>query len=218
VDRLLEAESASPSAGRPDVTAPVAQTLYLVTGPPVRAAPVWCPPAGAARSYLQAVARLTWRGGNQVAVLARSHRGGQGPHGGGLLAPFDYQDVWSIRHGLCADVTAEGRHALLLVRAQRTAPAGRTPGPFTSSQISIGCNAGRAAGVLRKVGGQVLLTRAPPCWPSAPWTGLLCPPPARFGCGPGEEGAPGPPAAVTSRRGSVATSRCNAGSVGGVPR
>jgi hypothetical protein len=32
-----------------------------------------------------------------------------------------------------AGVTAQGRQALLVLRARRTAPAGRTPGPFTSA-------------------------------------------------------------------------------------
>jgi hypothetical protein len=55
------------------------------------------------------------------------------------------------------------------------------------------------------------------CWPSAPWTGLLSPPPARFGCGPGGEGASGPLVAMTAHRGSAAALRCNAGCVAGVP-
>jgi hypothetical protein len=42
------------------------------------------------------------------------------------------------RRGLWAAVTGDDRRALLLVRARRTAPAGRTPGPFTCPAASRG--------------------------------------------------------------------------------
>jgi len=48
------------AAGRLDVSAAVAQALYLITGPPVRAVSCLAPRAGAARSNLQAGRGRTW--------------------------------------------------------------------------------------------------------------------------------------------------------------
>ena len=117
-----------------DVTAATPHALYPVTG--LRR--VWAAPVMVSPGREPPASCLEGGGGRHLASGQPGSRarvateGGSRALGGGLLAPrLAVRHRWN-RAGLEADVTAGAAGALFLSRARRTAPPGKTPGPFLS--------------------------------------------------------------------------------------
>jgi hypothetical protein len=78
-------------------------------------------------------AGATWPAANQVAGRARRHRRGvEGPTGEASWPPVEPLGHRWNRAGSASRCNGGRRRSALLSGARRTAPAGRTPGPFTS--------------------------------------------------------------------------------------